>query len=260
MRPVTLCPACQTEFFVTEEQLNQHQGQVRCGQCLHIFNAQEQFIHPDTLIESNINLIIDPDSNEPIADQKNSSTTLTHPEDKPYNFEDELKVAMVGKESAPSKLKPLFALVLILFLLITALGQIVYFLRHDIASSFPQIKPFLVKACTHFGCNIDLPRKIEFIIIDDSDMQEDDTYVGLMHLSSTLMNKAPFDQAYPNIEVTLTDVNDKSKLRRIFKPHEYLPKPNHIENGIQAGQELKINLALTTQNVTVAGYRVLVNY
>src|SRR5690348_10918919 len=44
MRAVTHCPACQTEFFVTDEQLNQHNGKVRCGQCLHVFDAKAEIL------------------------------------------------------------------------------------------------------------------------------------------------------------------------------------------------------------------------
>ena len=47
MRSITHCPSCQTQFFVTEEQLNKHHGQVRCGQCLHVFDAKTQFLPPD---------------------------------------------------------------------------------------------------------------------------------------------------------------------------------------------------------------------
>src|SRR4051812_44281114 len=46
MRAVTHCPACQTEFFVTDEQLNKHNGKVRCGQCLHVFDAKAEFVEP----------------------------------------------------------------------------------------------------------------------------------------------------------------------------------------------------------------------
>ena len=260
MRSITHCPSCQTEFFVTEEQLNQHQGQVRCGQCLYVFDAKEQFVQTETPSESVINLIVEPSASEAFVEKENLPTTQNHPEDKPYNFEDEIKVESSSEKSATRKLKPALTVIFTLILLLAAIGQTIYFLRNEIATQFPQLKPYLVEACASILCSIDLPKKIELIVIDDSDMQEDANYVGLMHLSSTLINQAHFNQAYPNVEVTLTDVDDKPKLRRIFKPSEYLPEHTNTENGMPAGQELKINLALTTQNITVAGYRVFVTY
>jgi predicted Zn finger-like uncharacterized protein len=40
---ITQCPQCQTSFRVTDEQLNIAGGAVRCGSCLHIFNAAEHW-------------------------------------------------------------------------------------------------------------------------------------------------------------------------------------------------------------------------
>ena len=35
----TRCPACQTLFRISSEQLRARQGMVRCGHCRHTFNA-----------------------------------------------------------------------------------------------------------------------------------------------------------------------------------------------------------------------------
>ena len=149
---------------------------------------------------------------------------------------------------------------LALILLLAAMLQSIYFLRNDIAIYYPSTKPFLIKICQPLACSIDLPQKIELIVIDDSDMQEDKTYAGLMRLSSTLINQAAFNQAFPNLEVTLTDTDDKPKLRRVFKPIEYLPEHADIKNGIAPNEEIKIKLAITTDNIAVAGYRIFVTY
>ncbi len=41
---VTQCPMCQTSFRVTEAQLTIANGAVRCGSCLHIFNAPDHWL------------------------------------------------------------------------------------------------------------------------------------------------------------------------------------------------------------------------
>ena len=41
---VTQCPKCHTSFRVTEAQLNIANGAVRCGSCLHIFNAPDHWL------------------------------------------------------------------------------------------------------------------------------------------------------------------------------------------------------------------------
>ncbi len=41
---ITRCPKCKTTFRVTQKQLQSAKGAVRCGSCLHIFDAQENFL------------------------------------------------------------------------------------------------------------------------------------------------------------------------------------------------------------------------
>jgi len=150
--------------------------------------------------------------------------------------------------------------VALLLMVLLAVMQSVYFLRDEIAIYYPKAKPYLVQACQKLSCSINLPEKIESITIDDSDMQEDPDHPGLVHFASTLINGGSHVLAYPNLELTLTDVEDKPVLRRIFKPNEYLPAGTNIADGIQAGEESRIKLAITTSDIAVAGYRVFVTY
>jgi predicted Zn finger-like uncharacterized protein len=363
MRDITHCPNCQTQFFVSEDQLNQHGGLVRCGQCLHVFNAKEQFVaQPSTdnpiLEESpsadnaasvatlsvseqtntqtssswptlDQNVITEAPSSlgddqnqtpeetqppltsgqdqaveaielsavqeavstfnaldntnvaqtdssqpsndtatylpsseiQPEAQQVNDITKLSFIAGNQSNhFNDVAKhTKLDGIKIVPNRYHWLWALGTFILLLIAA-GQSVYFLRNTIAIHYPNLKPYLLQACQSLDCSIDLPQQIEWIIIDDSDMQEDLEHVGVMHLSSSLFNKAGFVQAYPNVELTLTDTNDVAVLRRIFKPAEYLPPNTDISAGFSAGKEIKVKLAITTQDVSVAGYRLYVTY
>ncbi len=41
---VTRCPKCSTAFKITEKQIDSAKGAVRCGSCLHIFNAKENLV------------------------------------------------------------------------------------------------------------------------------------------------------------------------------------------------------------------------
>lgn len=239
MRAITHCPACQTEFFVNETQLAQHQGKVRCGECMHVFDAKEQFVAPTV----NINLVAESSS---------------QPADQPYQANE--SAASEQSIETATKTRKLPAILTATCLTVIAVAQAAYFMRNDIALYYPKLKPALVEACATLACSIELPKKIDLIVIDDSDLQEDETHSGLIHLSSTLINQASFNQAYPNLELTLTDTEDKPKLRRIFKPSEYLPAGSNLKDGIAAKEPLKIELAISTADIAVAGYRVTVTY
>ena len=46
MNLVTQCPSCYTRFIVKPEQLDSHDGQVRCGQCQQVFSARDHLNEP----------------------------------------------------------------------------------------------------------------------------------------------------------------------------------------------------------------------
>lgn len=268
MTHITNCPNCLTQFVVTDEQLSQYNGKVRCGQCLHVFDATKELVDlevaneevsigyqptPDELMEA---LEYKSIASEIHASEAQEVVHRAFLQDSQTSYFGNDEKAETGKKTLPVWL---FGL-LVFTLVIAAISQSVYFFRTEIALYYPNIKPYLAMACEKIACSVDLPKKIEFIIIDDSDMQEDADYAGLIHLSSTLINQAGFTQAYPNVELTLTDIEDKPKLRRIFKPIEYLPEQTDIAAGLAAGAEVKVKLALTATGEAVAGYRISVSY
>ena len=72
MSTITQCPTCNTRFKVTQEQLDAHQGLVRCGCCQAVFNATEYLqddksspqldlpIAPETPRQESVDLSPDP--------------------------------------------------------------------------------------------------------------------------------------------------------------------------------------------------------
>lgn len=271
MTNVTNCPNCQTQFIVTDEQLNQHNGKVRCGHCLHVFDATEELVE---ISATEANVVDDAE----LADVNDESQAQVSPIEEHENpqISDEaseiVNKALIADSQTnyfqtndqqterKSRLYKWLISLLAVFLVIVAIAQSSYFWRSDIAIYYPKLKPLLIQVCEKLSCSISLPKKIEFIIIDDSDMQEDAEHEGLIHFSSTLINQAGFIQTYPNIELTLTDIEDKPKLRRIFTPAEYLPEHTDVASGLPAGAEVKVKLALTARDESVAGYRISVGY
>lgn len=153
-----------------------------------------------------------------------------------------------------------FLILLTAIFMVVLIGQLVYFLRNTIAQQLPDTKPYLEMLCQPLGCTIDLPKNIQLFSIDDSSIQEDITHADVIRLTSTITNRAAFNQAYPNLEVTLTDAQDQPKIRRLFKPIEYLPKELTIEDGISPEDSISIDMPLMTENIKVSGFRILLTY
>jgi predicted Zn finger-like uncharacterized protein len=182
-----------------------------------------------------------------------------------YSFEDEKPIAIDDLATSPKFKKDkvklnIGTLLLSLLLIVLAALQSIYFLRTEIASEYPQFKPFLVQACTVLQCNIDLPKNLDFFAIDDSDMQESESYENVIDFSSLLINNANYVQSYPNIELTLTDTDDQPVIRRLIKPSEYLKANTNVATGMASKDEVRIKLAINVADLSVAGYRVSLAY
>jgi predicted Zn finger-like uncharacterized protein len=293
MNYITSCPACETQFLLTKEQLKAHRGKVQCGNCEHIFNAKNRLteISDDIHSAAEYQASIEAQGNEASqnTEEKPMSEVLnvvlesvpnlenlesTQP-DNPYVDEIVIEAEEIYEVETPAVIEDLttnpkfhqpktklniWLLLFSLLLAILAGLQSIYAARTKIAAEYPQFKPYLVQACVLLKCEIDLPKNLDFFTIDDSDMQEDETHENVINFSSLLINSAPYAQAYPNIELTLTDTSDQPVLRRIIKPAEYLTNTANVAAGIASRDEVRINLAINVTDLAVAGYRVLLVY
>lgn len=147
-----------------------------------------------------------------------------------------------------------------LLLLLLACAQAVYFFRVEIAVRLPGLKPALVNYCKLLNCTVPLPRHTELMSIESSDMEANPTHENLITLNALLRNRAAYPQAFPNLELTLNDTQDKPLARRIFKPVDYLPPVENEATGLLPNHELSIKLQLDTTSLKPTGYRLVLFY
>jgi predicted Zn finger-like uncharacterized protein len=130
--------------------------------------------------------------------------------------------------------------------------------RNDLAARFPGMKPALSAVCSLLGCRVELPARIENLTIETGDLQTlgNNTY----QLTTLLHNQAGLAQAWPAIELALTDANDKSMLRRVFTPSEYLPKGVAPAVGFGPHAEQPVKLYFQLDQLKPSGYHIAVFY
>jgi predicted Zn finger-like uncharacterized protein len=145
-------------------------------------------------------------------------------------------------------------------LVIALLLQLVYFTRTSLAANYPHIKPLLQAACKAVHCAVALPSDITQLTIDDADIQEHRQREGVLVFSSVLINHGAVAQAYPMIELTLTNMADEPVLRKILKPTEYLPTSSKFTEGLAAQQEQQVKTTLGIEDKAVTGFRVAIAY
>lgn len=170
-----------------------------------------------------------------------------------------------GVMTAPLALpadKPLrwpFAVVAGLLTLALA-GQIVFHFRAELAVSAPSLRPALEAFSLALGSPLPLPAHIELVTIETSDLQTDPARDNLLVLNATLRNRAPYAQAYPSLELSLTDTQDVAIGRRVFGPADYLPKRIPSDQPFAANSDLAIRLWIDAKELGAAGYRLFVFY
>ncbi len=168
---------------------------------------------------------------------------------------------MTSKPALPAdhSLTRLFAIAASV-LAVTLLGQMVFHFRSAIAINAPGLRPVLEALSEALGTDMPLPRQAELVSIETSDLQTDVARNKLLALQATLRNRAPYAQAYPALELTLTDTNDKAVARRVWLPDEYLPAASLEGKSFPANSDLDVRLWLETREINAAGYRLYVFY
>jgi len=82
----------------------------------------------------------------------------------------------------------------------------------------------------------------------------------VMVLTATLRNRAGFIQAFPALELTLTDAQDQTVARRVLMPRDYAPQGTGQEPGFAAGGELQIRVHIEAAALKPTGYRLYLFY
>ena len=255
MSTSTQCPQCNTRFKVSQEQLDAHQGMVRCGCCQAVFNAA-QYLQNDQP---------SPQLNLPIAPEKirQMPTEIAAEPAEPTTLAQ--RIAFVNDLDAPPS-KPVKKAarwpwaIGCLLLLIVLLAQATYFFRVELAASLPGIKPTLTTYCGLLQCTVPLPQKADLMSIESSDLEADPAQANIITLNALLHNRAAYTQTYPDLELTLTDAQDKALARRTFRPAEYLKQGEDEKQGLAANRELSVKLNLDITNLKASGYRLFLFY
>jgi predicted Zn finger-like uncharacterized protein len=145
-------------------------------------------------------------------------------------------------------------------LLIALLAQATYVFRDQIAAWFPRTKPALANVCARLGCQVGLPAQIESVSIESSELQTLSPDAGTFALTVLLRNHGATEQAWPNIELTLNDNNEKPLARRVFVPREYLTEAGEAKKGFAARSEQPVKLYFELAQLKASGYRVYLFY
>jgi predicted Zn finger-like uncharacterized protein len=277
----TRCPGCNTIFRVTEPQLALRAGQVRCGHCHTVFNGVASLVSlaPQQHPQRSEPDYDDPSLGPPTVTLRNAQALEPAPEPDVDQRVEPAIVAPIRKEGAvddpesdyasrfswqekrerPRVPSWIFGMSVPVLVLLFA-GQALFHFRDAIAAHWPKTKPMLIKLCAAAGCQVRALQDVAGLSIEASDLQADPAHKGLLILSATIRNRAPYPLAYPYIELTLSDMQDQPVVRRAFAPGEYISGAADPAIGIAGNTELQVKLFIDASATTQAGYQVYLFY
>lgn len=269
MTAITRCPQCGTRFKATQEQLDARGGMVRCGRCQAIFDANEHLCDTGPSPQLSLPIMLEEQQQEPHAPpeasahqtppvtegagQTGAMTTLAQ----------QVRIAEELPQPGPKPARRKSAwpwVVGCLFLVALLLAQAVYFFRVDLAARLPGLKPALQAYCKLLQCSIPLPQIADLMSIESSEMEADPSQGNAITLNANLRNRAPYAQAYPSLELTLTDTQDKALARRSFRPAEYLKPGEDEASGLPPNRETSLKLHFDISDLKPSGYRLFLFY
>jgi predicted Zn finger-like uncharacterized protein len=254
MSLVTRCPSCATAFRVQRGQLAARAGQVRCGKCNTVFDGIAALME---------------DGPEPLRPEPSPQMGLFDPSRRGGSPSgagkagaQPLPAFMAERPATTAHAAWLWGMLGLAAAAVLA-AQAAHRYRAEIAVQYPPARPALEAGCRLLGCEIPLPRRAELLSIESSDLQADLRREGVIQLNALIRNRAPFAQAYPALELTLTEDGGAPVVRRVLEPRDYLGTeraPALAVQGIPGGGEAALRVHLDGGATRASGYRLYLFY
>jgi len=254
----TQCPHCTTLFKISEEQLSAVNGKVRCGFCYRIFLAEKSLLDElpsmdledeaptekahDDAADSKIASINAPAMTETLQITQNELQEEAH------KYSDKQR-----KKEKQSILAGFFWAFGVFALTAVFILQYAYFMRDDLAR-YTSIRPALQQFCRVANCVIPLQRSPTQIKLISREISAHPSIKDALRVRVTFINKAPYQQSYPTLKLTLSDLEGKAVAVRYFKPVEYLSQHAAIGIGIAAQKKADIQLDIHDTNKQSTGF------
>jgi predicted Zn finger-like uncharacterized protein len=244
------CPSCQTVFRLPPGALEVADGLVRCGRCEATFDGSlelepgEDEDFPQIVV---LNDAVDEPATSPVM-MLDPDAVLEGVHDDPApssDDDDDEEDARAAPARAPSSnreaaqvfgleqpsqrqgrpargpvptLLLAFANVVLLGLLALQLGL---GLREPLLAS-PELRPWLERGCAILGCRLSALRDPERVEIIARDVRAHPRYANGLLVDVTLVNRAPYVQPFPVMQLTFTSLDEQWFAQRRFQPAEYL--------------------------------------
>lgn len=237
------CPSCQTVFRLPPGALEVADGLVRCGRCDATFDGSlelepdEEAIPEIVVLHDAVDgpptppaMMIDPDAVLESVHDERASATDDEDEEPVYPSSPNPEAARLLGLEQPSQRRARAArgsarTLLLAFANVVLLGllgvQLTLGLREPLLAS-PELRPWLDRGCEFAGCRLPALRDPERVEIIARNVRAHPRFGNGLLVDVTLVNRAPYVQPFPVMQLTFTSLDEQWFAQRRFQPAEYL--------------------------------------
>jgi predicted Zn finger-like uncharacterized protein len=236
------CPECFTVYSADAGVIARGHGMVRCGHCSAVFDALRTLTEQLPPEPFDRLLAHTPDSQPPqlsvpVYRPNPQQATLTFDPDERPRHREHRRITTpafarsIGGRGARRRW-PWMVGSATLSLLLAA--QIAYAEREYLLAQ-PSLRPLVERACDAIDCELPLRKQSSDLTLLTRDIRPHPSVRGALIVSATLRNEADFSQAFPLVEITLSDLDENRVAMRRFQPREYVGDARAISSGIAPG-------------------------
>lgn len=271
----TECPHCHTLFRVSDQQIQNAAGQVRCGHCLAIFTAElpRQMSFDDLLDEDSESVVADfseqPDAatsfdletaaqnntvditdfDEPSATVSNGASRHVLPDVIPPSLRAETRDGRKRFGFIFSFLWFLAALLLIGI----GLAQYAWYERLQLLQH-THTRPWFELACQYLHCQLPEPKDVSRMELTRKNIYSHPNDKQSLMVSGSMINQAEFAQDFPLLELRFENIRGEIIAARRFKPAEYLDLPADQIAKMESATAVAFTLEITDPGAEVVSY------
>ncbi len=191
------CPSCQTLFRPKITKTTQVNDTYTCIFCNYNFSCSDNISKP---------LKYQAKISKSTATSKTTQPTATTDYIKLYKFK--------------SKMLLLLWFLIPLFFLDLTVSAIIQ--NKDHLAQDSRLRGYMQTFCQAFNCKLPTYKNLNHIIIEDNAIVSSETQKNTIQVHAMLNNTSDFDQKFPTISISFTDINGKLVTKKIVKPPQYL--------------------------------------
>ncbi len=235
----TSCTECQSSFNLNLPQLLAADGQVRCSECLMVFDANINLTceAPSSSVADKIEEEID------FLDEITSETESVSLHEAMNDGE---------KKSASKTLSNIYWAIGILLLVAIASIQWVYFNRLKFINT-PAKQQLVLQVCSFLPCDASEFKSIKQFTLIERNIFTHPTRANALLISGSFVNEAPFSQKPPSLKISLFNLSGEVIAQRVFSPIDYYQTELSI-NNIAPGESIQFKLEVEDPDTVTITY------